>query len=152
MNHVKPYDSYQLNPLLDSFPISRSTLLSHPLGQTYSAELFQHTLSQQLSTSTTTILDPLGNSLYGNTYRSSTSIIQYYKPKSSRIFFTQHSNIHQPWAKVGTTSYHYTSSQTTATTTAHSQPENHILVQIPDQKRWECARRISKTKTDSVSV
>ncbi|RPA99982.1 hypothetical protein L873DRAFT_1805753 [Choiromyces venosus 120613-1] len=153
----------QLNRLLDSFPISRSTLqvLSHPLGQAYSTELFRHTLSRQLSTSTTTISDPLGNSLYGNTCHSSTSsnqiaprhtqpryqVMQYYKPKSSPIFFTQCSNICQPWAKVGTTSYHYTSSQTTATTTAHSQPENHILVQIPDQKWRKCAVYLSHIVT-----
>ncbi|RPA91600.1 hypothetical protein L873DRAFT_1819123, partial [Choiromyces venosus 120613-1] len=110
-----------------------STLLSHPLSQAYSAELFRHTLSWQLSTSTTTISDPPGNSLYGNTCHSSTS------SNKTTPHHTQPSNIHQPWAKVGTTGYHYTSSQTTATTIAHSQPKNHILVQIPDQKQWECA-------------
>ncbi|RPA90172.1 hypothetical protein L873DRAFT_1821614, partial [Choiromyces venosus 120613-1] len=114
-----------------------SKLLSHPLGQAYSAELFRHTLSWQLSTCTTTISDPPGNSLYGNTCRSSTSSNQI-APRCTQPRYRV-INIRQPWANVGTTSYHYISSQTTATTTAHSLPENHILVQIPDQKWQECA-------------
>ena len=144
----------KLNQLLDSSDLQSSELLSYPLAQPYSAELFRHTLLQQLSPSTLSESDSQLNQSKARKWppesRNQTSInphlqpkmqpqyrhSRYYTPKSHRIFFTRYSNLRQPWRQVGV-ACSLTISASTATTSSTNC--RTLLVQIADQKRHECA-------------
>ena len=128
----------KLNQFLDSHELQSSDLHSEPLAQSYSAELFRNTLFQQLSklnsptskpTNTTTQSCNSGQANTPPRYR----LAHYYKPKSSHILFTRYSNIRKPWSQVKT------SGSCSIQTTTFSLMESHALVEIPDQKRRECA-------------
>ena len=139
----------QLNQLLDSHALQSSDLLSSPLAQFYSTELFRHTLFHQLSLYNTPNPGPNKPKEANPPNRSPISHLggsqkryrlpKYYKPRSSRILFTRYSDLRKPWVQVKpcSSSSSQTASESNSTTTFST--DSHTLAQIPNQKRRECA-------------